>query len=64
MPKKPKPPKPGMWSTIDAAVQAGWGPAFRLMCIITLVGALAVILTLLGSAVLPRHLFGQLAHLL
>ena len=34
--------KASMWSTIDAAVEAGWGATWRLLAILTVLGALVV----------------------
>lgn len=37
--KKRKPePRPGMWSTLGAIVQSGWGPTARLLSIIAVAG--------------------------
>lgn len=37
--KKRKPEvRPGMWSTLGAIVQSGWGPTARLLSIITVAG--------------------------
>lgn len=34
--------KAGMWSTITAAVQAGWGPTGRLLTVLAVLGALLI----------------------
>ena len=41
--------KASVWSTISAAVQAGWGPTGRLLTIIALVGLFALGFTLVAK---------------
>ena len=35
-------PKPGIWSTVTAAVQAGWGPTGRLLTVLAVLGVLLI----------------------
>lgn len=40
----------GMWSTITAAVQAGWGATVRLLTVLAVLGVLLIVTTATATA--------------
>lgn len=54
--RKPKhDPRRGFWATVETAIQSGWGPTIRLMCVVVTAGLLSLA-TLAGGTGLVSSL--------
>lgn len=65
MPKRPpnrRLDRAGLWSTINGAIQGGWGPTLRMLVLVLTLGGILIALAVLGQPIpwtIVRLVLGQ-----